>query len=558
MARAPGTRRRRPLRPWLAGLALTLLAACGEPAPPPTTETAGPGTTAASGEGVVFRRGLGGEPDSLDPQRSEEAATHDLLRDLFEGLTTSTPGGGLAAAAALEWTVTGDGRRYRFRLRPDGRWSNGDPVVAEDFVAALRRAVDPATGSAYAAVLAPIEHASEVIAGRRPPTELGVEALSPLELEIRLVSPAPYFLGLLSNPVAFPVHRPSLAAHGERFARAGKLVSNGPFRLAEWNVGDRVRLLRNPHFHGAGDIAIDTVIYYPIEEPSAELQRYRAGELDFTESIPNTRYAWLRENFGDELVVAPYLGVYFYMFNLSRPPFDDERLRRALSMVIDRDLLTGRITGVGELPAFGFVPPGVRNYESAHPAWQDWPAERRLEEARRLYAEAGFGPAEPLRFELIYNTGENHRKLALAVASMWKEALGVVVEPVNMELRVMLDRRRDPTAWSVMRLGWVGDYNDANNFLEIMISDHGQNDTGYADPEYDRLLAAAAVETDPGRRAQMMREAEARLLAAAPVVPLYFYVTKHLVKPWVRGFQPDVLDHNYTRYLSIDTAARGY
>ena len=536
-------------------VALALIAGCSE-TPAPGAD--GTGATAQAAEGVVFRRGLPGEPDSLDPHRSEEAATHDLLRDLFEGLTAAAQGGEPRPAAASGWTLEEDGRLYRFTLRPGGRWSNGDPVVAEDFAASLRRAVDPATGSAYSVVLSAIENAPEIIAGERPPADLGVEATAELELVIRLAQPTPYLLGLLANPVAFPVHRPSLAEHGPGFARAGKLVSNGPYRLTDWVVNDRLRLERNPYYDDGWPVAVDTVYYLPLEEPAAELQRYRAGELDFTESIPNGRFDWIREQFGDQLVVAPYLAVYYYMFNTTRAPFDDAGLRSALSMVVNRELLTERVTGVGELPAYTFVPPGVNGHNVQLPDWFEAVPAERLAEARRLYAAAGFSEESPLRVQLVYNTGDNHKRVALAVASMWKEALGVEVEPVNMELKVMLERRRDRSAWTVMRLGWVGDYDDAYNFLEIMRSDHGQNDTGFSDAEYDRLLDLAALETDPARRSELLEAAERLMLAQAPVLPLYFNVTKHLVQPWVEGFEPNILDHNYTRYLAIDTRARGY
>ena len=549
---------RRPRRTGITAslaVALVLVAGCSESPAPVSGE---PGAAAQPAEGVVFRRGLPGEPDSLDPHRSEEAATHDVLRDLFEGLTAEAQGGEPRPAAASGWTVEEDGRLYRFSLRPGGRWSNGDPVVAEDFAASLRRAVDPATGSAYSVVLSAIENVPEIVAGERPPSDLGVRATAELELEIRLSQPAPYLPGLLANPVAFPVHRPSLAEHGPGFARAGKLVSNGPYRLTHWVVNDRLRLERNPYYDDGRPLAIDTVYYHPLEEPSAELQRYRAGELDFTESIPNGRFEWIREQFGGQLVVAPYLAVYYYMFNTTRAPFDDAGLRSALSMVVDRTLLTERITGVGEVPAYSFVPPGVNGHTVQRPPWFEAAPARRLAEARRLYAAAGFTDESPLKVQLVYNTGDNHKRVALAVASMWKEALGVEVEPVNMELKVMLERRRDRSAWTVMRLGWVGDDDDAYNFLEIMRSDHGQNDTGFADPQYDRLLDLAAAETDPTRRSRLLEEAEQLMLAQAPVLPLYFNVTKHLVQPWVEGFEPNILDHNYTRYLAIDTEARGY
>lgn len=548
--------RRPPLRAKLAALGLAALAAggCGRDTPgqAPVAQDAAPA------DEVVFRRGLGGEPDTLDPQRSVEASTYDLLRDLYEGLVTEAPDGSLVPGTAEDWEVSPDGRVYTFRIRPDARWSNGDPVTAADFEAGLRRAADPATGASNAAMLGPIENAEAILAGAADPATLGVEALDERRLRIRLARPTPYLLGLLTHSVAYPVHRPSLAIHGERFARPGKLVSNGAFRLRDWVVQSHITLDRNPYYRAADEVQLDRVVYYSIEQPAAELKRYRADELDFTESLPNAQFGWIREHMPEDLVVAPYLGIYYYLFNTTRPPLDDRRLRAALSMVVDREILAARITGTGEQPALGMVPPGVHGYAPQAPGWADWPRARRLEEARRLYAQSGYGPDHPLRLTIHYNTGENHRKTALAVAAMWREALGVEAEPVNEELKVLLQRRRDPRRWTVLRLGWVGDYDDASSFLEIFTSDHGQNDAGYADPEFDRLMRAAAVEQDPGRRNRLMEQAERILLESQPAMPLFTYVSKRLVKPWVRGYRPSVLDHNYSRHLSIDTAMRGY
>ena len=461
----------------VAGLIiLSGLAACSE-RQPQTEPTDDQKPLVTGDHGVVFRRSIAGEPDTLDPHRSEEASTADVLRDLYEGLTTESPDGTILPGVAERWEASEDGLVYQFYLRPDARWSNGDIVTAEDFVAGLRRSADPNTGSSYSQILDPIENADAILAGRAPVETLGVTAIDPQRLEIRLKAPTPYFLGLLSHSATYPIHGPSLALHGAHFARAGTLISNGPFVLDEWVVQSHVKLTKNAHYWGAPDVDLDAILYYSIEEPASELKRYQAGELDFTESIPNTRFKWIRENFGDELRIAPYLGIYYYMFNITRPPFDDVRLRQALNLAVDRHILTGKVTGVGELPAYGFVPPGVGGYDSRRYAWADWDDDTRLEAARDLYAEAGYDDDNPLRIQLYYNTGDNHKKIALAISSMWRQTLGVQTELINEELRVLLDHRRDRSRWELMRLGWVGDYDDPNTFLEIMQSNHGQNDT---------------------------------------------------------------------------------
>jgi oligopeptide transport system substrate-binding protein len=528
----------------LALLAVFAAAGCERTGPDP-----------AQGE-VLLRRGNAGEPDSLDPQRSEEAFSRQIIRDLYDGLVDEGADGELVPRAARDWTVSADGLVWTFRLREDARWSNGDPVTAEDFVAGLRRAVDPAIASTSGGLLAPLAGAGPIIRGEAPPESLGVRALGEHELELRLDAPTPYLPGLLSSTFTYPVHRPSLAAWDGDFARAGRLVSNGPYRLAEWTLHARIRLERNPHY--AEPPPIGTVVYYPTEDAVAELNRYRAGELDLTAQIPHTRFRWVKEHLADELHVAPYLSTQFWMFNLRSPPLDDVRVRRALTMAVDRERLTELVTGLGEAPAYGLVPPGVANYRPQSFSWRDMPAEERVAEALVLLATAGYGPERPLAIEVRYNTDENLRRVATAVASMWRESLGVEATLLNEELRVMLARRKQPTQWQVMRLSWVGDYNDASNFLEILATDGAVSDTGFADPEFERLLDEAAGEIDPGRRAALLEAAERIVLSQYPVLPLYFTVSKHLVKPWVRGFKGNVLNHVDTRYLSVDTDARGF
>jgi oligopeptide transport system substrate-binding protein len=540
----------------LAPALLVLGAALGTASCAPSPEPEAREAAREAAREVVFRRGNGPEPATLDPQRAEDEASREIIRDLFEGLVGETPEGDLAPGAAESWDVSEDGLTWTFTLRHDGRWSNGDAVVAPDFVAGFRRAVDPATASSSAALLTPLEGAGEIVAGHRAPETLGVEALDQLRLVLRLRSPTPYLLGLLTHPITFPVHGPSLARHGARFARPGLLISNGAYRLEAWEVHSHVQLVRNPHFRLQPQIGV--VRFYSFDVAEAELNRYRAGDLDFTMQIPMPRFQWLRENLGDELHVAPALSTQFWLFNTVRAPVDDLRVRQALTMTVDRERLTGTVTGLGDHPAYGLVPPGVANYTTQSFAWRDEAMADRIETARALLAEAGYGPGRPLRVAVHYNTDENLRRIAVAIASMWRENLGVETALLNEEFRVLLARRKDPDRWQILRLAWAGDYNDASNFLEILATSGAVNDTGFDDPEYERLLAEAAVERDPARRRALLEAAERRMLEHYPVLPLYHPVSKHLVKPWVRGFRSNVLNRTYTRHLSIDVEQRGF
>ncbi len=498
----------------------------------------------------ALHRGNGAEVQTLDPHRAEGVPASNILRDLYEGLVIEAPNGRLIPGTADRWKIDESGTRYRFHIRESARWSNGDAVTADDFVYSLRRSVDPATGSQYAQILAPILNAEAIIAGRLPPRELGVKALDDRTLEIDLKAPTPYFLGLLTHSTTYPVYRPNVERYGERFSRPGKLVSNGAYRLAEWVVQSHVKLVRNEHYWNDAATRIDTVYYHPIEDSSTELKRYRAGEIDITEAIPLQQFRWIRHHLGDQLRVAPYLGTYYYGFNLTRPPFKDNlKLRRALSLAVNRDILVEKITAMGEKPLYSWVPDGIPGYRPAEPDYAHWPQSKRLQEARRLYAEAGYSRSRPLTVELRYNTSENHKKVAIAIAAMWKQALGVKVRLVNEEWKVFLQNRKQKRLTQLFRAGWIGDYNDPYTFLEILHSRHGLNDEGYRNPRYDALLDRAAREADADKRFALLREAEALALADQPVIPLFGYVSKHLVNPRVGGWVDNVLDHHYSKDL---------
>ncbi|HRQ63643.1 MAG TPA: peptide ABC transporter substrate-binding protein [Xanthomonadaceae bacterium] len=504
----------------------------------------------------VLHRGNNTNPEGLDPHRTEGVATSHIQRDLFEGLTTEAPDGSIVPGAAKSWTISADGLNYTFRLRPDARWSNGDPVTADDWVFSLRRSVDPATGSRYSLILAPIRHAEDVIARRLPPESLAVRATDPLTLEIELKAATPYFLGLLAHNAAYPVHPPSAIAQGDAHGRAETLVSNGPYKASELVVGSHTKLVRNPYFHDAENVHIEAVYFYPIENLSAELSRYRADQLDWTYELPSAQLGWLKRQLGDELRVAPYLGIYYFGFNTTRPPLDDLRVRRALAMAIERDLITERLMGMRGTATYGFVPPGIPGYRPQRPEWAAWSQAERDDEARRLLAEAGYGPDNPLEVEIRYNTHEDHKRLSLAISWMWRSKLGVRTRLLNEEFRVFLANRRQRMVTQVYRAGWIGDYLDPYTFLEINRSESAQNDAGWSNARYDALLARAAREPDAEARFRLLEEAEALMLDEAPHATIYGYTSKRLVKPWVKGWQPNPLDHHPTRWMWIESHER--
>jgi oligopeptide transport system substrate-binding protein len=506
-----------------------------------------------AGRESVLNRGLGAEPESLDNHKSRTNQANDVQRDLGEGLTGYAADGTLLLAAAERYELSDDGLQYTFWLRPEARWSNGEKVTAHDFLFSFRRLVDPATAAFYAELsLGDVVNATEIIAGEKSPDELGVEVVDDLQLRITLAHPVPYFLALLTHPSTFPMHRPSVELYGDAHARPGNLISNGAYKLAAWKVGSYIEVVRNEHYRLNDETAIDRVRHHITPEDSVELNRYRAGELDITFSVPSEAFEQMKKERPDELRVSPYLAVYHYGFNLTRPPFKDKpKLRQALSMAIDREVLTKIVTGRGEVPAYSWVPPGIRNYEPRQFLYANLSADERNKKARELYREAGFGADNPFRVDIRYNTADSHRRVALAVQSMWREVLGVESTLINEEAQVLLESIRMREDIEVYRLSWTGDYNDAYTFLSVMESDNPSNLTGYNNPEYDALMDKAATQTDPALRQVYLEEAEKLLLSEHPVIPLYFHVNKNMVSPRVRGWEDNVLNYHYSQHLSL-------
>ncbi|HKY90344.1 MAG TPA: peptide ABC transporter substrate-binding protein [Nevskiaceae bacterium] len=501
----------------------------------------------------TLRKGNGPEPESLDPHKARSVSAQNVVRDLFEGLVGESPEGTLVPGAAEGWETSEDGRTWTFHLREGLRWSNGDPLTADDFAAGLRRSADPATGGRSPQILAPIENALAVVAGKLPSSQLGVEVLDTTTLRIRLASATPYFLGMLAHPATFPVHRDSLARDGTAFTSPGRLVSNGAYRLAARVTHSHLVLERNRRYWNDAHTAIERVVVVTTEDGNAEFKRFRAGELDWTEAVPASQAAWVRAHLADVYHVHPYLGVYFYGFNVTRPPFQDNpALRRALALAVDRDVIVQKVLGSGERAASGWIPPGVAGYRGVEGPWAGLARERRLAEARRLYAEAGYSASNPLDVEIRYNTNDDQRKIATAIAAMWKQWLGVRPHLVNQEMKVFLQNRRMKVETQVYRASWIGDYDDAFTFLEPLRAGSGVNDAGWSNPRYETLLVQAAAERDMAARERLMQQAEQVLLDDLPVLPIYHYVSKRLVSRRVTGWKPNLMDHHYAKDMRLE------
>ncbi|MDW8479645.1 MAG: peptide ABC transporter substrate-binding protein [Xanthomonadales bacterium] len=537
----PGADPRRPAAAALLGALCALLAGCGADTPPAGEPRVAQATAVAAPDRGRLVRSLALDPESLDPHRAESLQAGHVLRELFEGLVAEDAEGRPIPGAALAWSHDPEWRLWRFELRPEARWSDGRPLTAADWVASFRRALDPATGSRSARLLEPIRHAAAVRRGEAPPEALGVVAEGPLRLRIELEHPLPGLPALLALPIAFPVRLSAASAAP---------LGNGPFVLAERVPGSHLRLIPNPHFHAAAEVAIGELVYLPIEQASAGLARYRAGELDWLDELPATAAAALPPELAPELVVLPVLGTYYFGLNTTRPPLADPRVRLALALALDRDAIAS-LLGVPGRAAVTLVPPGVPEHRPQPPPWTGEPLAARQRRAQALLAAAGYGPGRPLRFELRHNTGEDHRRIAIAAAASWSRALPVEVRLHHEEFRSFLaTRRRRET--EMFRAGWVADLPDPLDFLALFRSGDPRNDCGFADPEFDALLARAEGEADPRRRAEWLAHAERRLLEAAPVIPVYHYVSRRLIRPWVRGWRPNPLDRHPSRWLRIE------
>ena len=520
----------------------------------------------------VLERGNGPEPSTLDAHKCPEVACGNILRDLYEGLVGEDAAGRTIPGLATDWNVAPDGRTWTFHLRPDARWSNGEVLDAAQVVASFRRAFAPATAASFAAQFDALANATAVQAGTLPAERLGVAAPDARTVVFTLTRSVD-LPELLRLPIAYPVYLPGLQAHGAQHTRPGNLVSNGAYRLRDWRPQANLTLERNPHYRERAPIA--TVRFQVTEDASSELQRFAAGDLHSTETVPPQPLASLRERFGTQLRIGPYLGTMWLGLNLTQPPLGVRGatgdacpragrrvdpcaralyLRQALSLALDRDILTRHVTALGESPAFAIVPPGVPGYAPPQPRVARRTQAQREALARTLYAAAGYSRERPVELELRYNTSTPLRRLTLAASAMWREVLGARVTLRNEEWKVFVGNRQRRVITQVFRGGWIADVADARNFLANFRSDSLTNWSGVADPHFDALLATADAAPDLAARSRALRDAEARLLARQVVVPIYHYSSKHLVRPEVHGFVANALDHHPSRFLSLEPA----
>ncbi|MFK4016825.1 peptide ABC transporter substrate-binding protein [Cobetia marina] len=491
-----------------------------------------------------------GEPASLDPQQISGTWENDVVGDLFEGLVTEAADGERIPGAAESWQISDDGKTYTFTLRQDGKWSDGEPVTAEDFVYALKRIMTPENASDYAYILYPIKNAKAINSGEAEPDTLGVRAVDAHTLEITLERPTPYFLDQLSHYTAYPLPKHVVEKYGKDWTDPGKMVSNGAFELSEWQPQTRIVALKNPEFHDAKEVALDEVIYYPIEERNSALKRFRAGEIDIAREFPTQQYGWLKDNLPDATHVAPYLGIYYYVLN-SRDGHAtaDPRVREALNLSIRRKVITDKILGTGEVPAYSFVPTGVNHYDIQEMPFKDMSMDERMQKARSLMEDAGYGPDNPLELTLRYNTSEDHKKVAIAAAAMWKP-LGVKVNLLNAEVAVHYEDMRQGK-FDVGRAGWIGDYNDAQNFLNLLETGVPNNYGAYSNKALDDDMQKAADTLDMDDREALMQDAERKALDDYAVLPIYYYVSRNLVNPKLSGWQGNIEDIHRSRWVSF-------
>jgi len=499
----------------------------------------------------VFRKNNGAEPGTLDPHRAEGVPASNILRDLFEGLVVELPNGEYIPGVAESWTVSEDSKRYVFKIRKNAKWSNGDAFTAYDYVYSFKRSVDPKTLSNYSSMLYPIKNARAIVMGEASPEQLGVYSEDENTLVVELEKPTPYFLSLLTHSTTYPVHRESIEKLGKLFTRPGNLVSNGAFKLEEWRVQSHIKIIKNEQYWDNENTTLEATYYYSLDDANSALKRYRANELDFTDTIPLEQLTLIKNRMADEYRVAPYFGSYYYGFNNTKAPFkNNPKLRTALNMAIDRDILVNIVIGAGQIPAYSFVPP-VKTFQPIEPEWSTWSKEKREAEALRLYQEAGYSKDKPLEVEILYNTSENHKKVALAVAAMWKQALGAKTILRNQEWKVFLDTRRMQNETQIFRAGWIGDYDDPYTFSQMLHAENEMNHPGYNSKEYNRLVDLAATKNAGEDRLNDLRAAERVLTKDLPIIPLYFYVSQHMIKPWVIGLEDNVMDHHYSKYVKI-------
>ncbi len=502
----------------------------------------------------ILHYGNGAEPQGLDPHVVTGVPENHIVRALFEGLAVKNPETLEPEPGVAErWDISEDGTVYTFYLNPNARWSNGETMTASDYVWSWNRALHPDTGSLYAYMLYPIVN-SEAYSKREITDfgEVGVKALDDHTLQVRLNAPTPYFLQLMDHYSTFAVHPETLLKHGkmtDRFTpwtRVGNIVSNGPFTLEEWSLNRRIIIKKSEHYWDRDNVALNGVYFYPTENVISEERMFRAEQLHYTAVVPLDKIPDYRERPDSPYVQAAYLGTYYYLVNTERPPVDNVLVRRALSYALDRDTLTRTVLQDTAIPAYSITPPDTLGYNP--PQLFDYDPAK----ARELLAEAGYPNGEGWPgLEIIYNTQEAHRKIAVAVQQMWKRELNIDITISNQDWKVYLNSVSQ-REFQVARRGWIGDYVDANNFLDLFITDGGNNNTGYASDEFDDIILNLAPKAKTrDERYGLFYKAETMMMNEMPIIPIYTYTSKHLIHPSVEGIYPNLMDSLNLKYVKL-------
>ncbi|MBY6109613.1 peptide ABC transporter substrate-binding protein [Halomonas sp. DP1Y21-3] len=504
--------------------------------------------------------GVTGELASFDTsQISGGVWESQILMDVYEGLVKNAPDGEILPGMATDWEVSEDGKTYTFSLREDARWSDGEPVTAEDFVFGWRHLLDPANASKYAYMLYPVVNAREVNTGELPLEELGVESRDDgRTFVVQLTQPTPYFLQLLTHYTGYPQPQHTFEEYGRDYVDLDNIVTNGAFTPTEWISQSRITVVKNPEYYEADQVALDGVRYHTIEDRNAGVSRFRAGELDIMTEYSSSMYPLLKEEIPEATHMATYLGSYYYVFNhRDGHPTADPRVREALNMAVRRDVIAQQIMGGTFQKSLSFVPDGIDHYQVQSTSFEDADGNditddmnARMARAKQLLEEAGYSQESPLELRLRYNTTDEHKKIAVAVSSMWRP-LGVEVELVNAEATVHYQTIAEGD-FDVARAGWIADYNDAENFLALLRSGVGNNYGAYANEEFDALYDQAAATLDLDERKAVMESAEALAMDDDALIPMLYYVSRNLVNPKISGWEDNIEDDHPSRWISFD------
>ncbi|EPA1863331.1 ABC transporter substrate-binding protein [Klebsiella michiganensis] len=508
-----------------------------------------PGTALAEKQELV--RNNGSEPSSLDPHKVESDVENNIISDLFEGLVSVSPAGEIEPRLAEKWENK-DNTVWTFHLRPGVTWSDGTAITAQDIVWSWQRLVSPLTASPYASYPGNmhIVNGAEIAQGQKAPETLGVKAVDDATLEVTLTQPNAAFLAMLAHPSLVPLDKVLISRYGDKWTKPEHIVTSGPYKLSQWVVNERIVAERNPRYWDNAHTVINKVTYLPISSETADVNRYKAGEIDIVYTVPINQFAQLKKTMGDQLDVSPQLATYYYEFNTTRPPFNDPRVRRALNMALDKDIIAEKVLGQGQRPAWLISQPDIGGVKLHNPEYASWPREKRIAEAKKLLSEAGYNETHPLVFNLLYNTSESHQRIAIAASSMWKKNLGVEAKLQNQEWKTMLDAMHTHN-FDAVRYAWIADYDDAATFLNNFRTGDSENTSQYSNPAYDEALRNAAKASDTTARGKFYQQAEDLLGQDVPAIPVYHYVRTHLVKPWVGGFTSDKLGYYYTKDMYI-------